>query len=100
MAGLKVSILGPQIGKNCFFAPQFLGAHMNIHIGDKIFQDTSRPVAKFRENRPTVVGKSVVGKKDKTRPKYNSLPLYRWSDTRATVDSTVYRLGHGGECSA
>ena len=38
---------------------------MNIHIGDKIFQDTSRRVAKFRENRPTVVEKFVVGKKIK-----------------------------------
>jgi len=48
---------------------------MITHIGDKIFQDTPRRVAKFRENRPRDVEKSVVGTKDKTRPKYNSLPL-------------------------
>jgi len=48
---------------------------MNTHIGDKIFQNTPRRVAKFRENRPRDVEKSVVGKKDKTQPKYNSLPL-------------------------
>jgi len=51
---------------------------MNTHIslGDKIFQDTSRRVAKFHENLPRDVEKSAVwNKKDKTRPKYNSLPL-------------------------
>jgi len=36
---------------------------MNTHIGDKIFQDTPRCVAKFRENRPRYVEKSVVGNK-------------------------------------
>jgi len=36
---------------------------MNTHIGDKIFHDTSRRAAKFRENRPRDVEKSVVGKK-------------------------------------
>ena len=41
---------------------------MNTHIGDKIFQDTSRRVAKFRQNRPRDVKKSG-GEKDKTRPK-------------------------------
>jgi len=48
---------------------------MNTHIGDKIFQDTPRHMAKFHENQPRDVEKSVVGKKAKTRPKYNSLPL-------------------------
>jgi len=46
---------------------------MNTHIGDKIFQDTSRCVAKFRENRPGT-SKYLWRKKDKTRPKYNSRP--------------------------
>jgi len=47
---------------------------MNSHIGDKIFQNTPRRVAKFRENRPKDVEKCVVGKKDKImRPKYDSL---------------------------
>jgi len=69
MTGLKVSILGPEIAKNVFFSPQtFLGAHMNTHIRDRIFHDTPRRVAKFSENRPRDVEKSVVGKKDKTRP--------------------------------
>jgi len=35
---------------------------MNTHMRDKIFQDTPRLVAKFRENRPRDVEKSVVGK--------------------------------------
>jgi len=43
---------------------------MNIYIGDKIFQNTPRRVAKFCENRPSDVEKSVLGKKDKTQPKY------------------------------
>jgi len=38
---------------------------MNTHIGDKIFQNTPRRVAKFRENRPRDIEKSVVGKKIK-----------------------------------
>ena len=64
MAGLKVSVLGPQIGEKLeFFAPQFLGARMNTHIWDKIFQDTQRRVATFREYRPRDVEKSVVGKR-------------------------------------
>jgi len=58
------------------FAPQiFWGARMNTHTGDKIFQNTRRRVAKFRKNQPRDVKKSVVRKKDKTQPKYNSLPL-------------------------
>jgi len=36
---------------------------MNTHRGDKVFQNTPRRVAKFRENRPRDVEKSVVGKK-------------------------------------
>ena len=48
---------------------------MKTHIGDKIFQNTPRRVAKFYENRSRDVEKSMVGKKDKTRPKYNVLPL-------------------------
>jgi len=36
---------------------------MNTHTGDKIFQDTPRRVAKFRENRPRDVENCVVAKK-------------------------------------
>jgi len=57
---------------------------MNTHIGDKIFQDTSRRVAKFRENRPRDVEKSVVGKR------YSGKFAYRYSDTRATAIKHVY----------
>jgi len=35
---------------------------MNTHIGDKLFQDIPRRVAKFRENWPRDVKKSVDGK--------------------------------------
>jgi len=42
---------------------------MNTHIGDKIFQNTPRRVAKFHENQPRDIEKSVDGEKDKTRPK-------------------------------
>jgi len=45
-----------------FSSLKFLGARMNTHMGDKIFQDTPRRVVKFRENRPRDVEKSVVGK--------------------------------------
>jgi len=38
---------------------------MNTHIGDKIFQNILRRVAKFRENWPRDVKKSVDGKKYK-----------------------------------
>jgi len=38
---------------------------MNTPIGDKLFQDILRRVAKFRENRPMDVEKSVDGKKTK-----------------------------------
>jgi len=33
---------------------------MNTHVGDKIFQETPRRVATFRENLPRDVEKSVV----------------------------------------
>jgi len=66
MAGLKASILGPQIGKIGVFSPlNFYGAPMNTRIGDKTFQDTPRRVAKFRENRPRDVEKFVVGNEKK-----------------------------------
>ena len=44
---------------------------MNTHIGDTIFQNTSRRVAKFRENRLRDDERSVDGKKiKKTRIKH------------------------------
>jgi len=36
---------------------------MNTHIGDRLFQDTPRRVAKFRENLPRDVEKSLVQKR-------------------------------------
>ena len=59
-----MSILGPKMGKNRVFLP-LKGARMNSPIGDKLFQDIPVPrrVAKFRENRPRDVEKSVDGKK-------------------------------------
>jgi len=43
---------------------------MNTPVGDKLFQDIRRRVAKFCENWPRDVEKSVDGKKIKiTRPK-------------------------------
>ena len=36
---------------------------MNTPIGDELFQDIPRRVAKFRENRPRDDEKSVDGKK-------------------------------------
>jgi len=65
MAGLKVLILGPQIGKNGGFSPlKFVRGHVwTPPIGDKLFQDIPRRVAKFCENRPRDVEKSVDGKK-------------------------------------
>jgi len=47
---------------------------MNTHTSNKIFQNISLRVAKFRENRARNVDKSVL-KKQVTRPKYSSLPL-------------------------
>jgi len=38
---------------------------MNTPIRDKLFQDIPRSVAKFRENRPSDVEKSVDRKKRK-----------------------------------
>jgi len=50
-----VWILGPQIGKIGVFRPSnLLGARVNTHIEDRLFQDITRCVAKFRENRPMV----------------------------------------------
>jgi len=66
MVGLKMSILGPQIGENWGFSPlSFWRARMNTPIGDKVFQDIPRRVAKFRENRRRDVEKSVDWKKNK-----------------------------------
>ena len=49
---------------------------MNTHIGDKIFHNTPRRVAKFRKNRSRDVEKIWLEIKKKIkRPKYNSLPL-------------------------
>jgi len=59
---------------------------VNTHIGDTIFQDTSRRAAKFRENRPRDIEKSVVGNTKKIKHDQNiTVFRYRWSDTRATV---------------
>jgi len=63
MAGLKVSILGPKIGIKWVFLPSnLLGARMNTPIADKLSQNISRLVAKFRENRSRDVEKSMDGK--------------------------------------
>jgi len=59
---------------------------MNTHIGDKIFQNTPRYVANFRENRPSDVEKCMVGKKIKHGHNITVF-RYRWSDTRAAVMS-------------
>jgi len=48
---------------------------MNIPIGDKLFQNTSRRVAKFRENRHRDVEKSVDGKNNTTKIEQSSLSL-------------------------
>ena len=48
---------------------------MNTPIGDKLFQNTSRRVAKFRENRPRDVEKSVDGKNNTTKIEQSSLSL-------------------------
>ena len=66
MAGLKVAILGPKIGKNGGFSPlKFVrgGDRMNTPIGDKLFQDIPRRVANFDQNRPSDVENLVYGKK-------------------------------------
>jgi len=61
MAGLKVSIWGQKICKNWGFSP----LKLNTPIGDKLFQDIPRHVAKFPENRPRDIEKSVDGKTKK-----------------------------------
>jgi len=67
MTGLKVSILGPKMGKNLSFSPlKFVRGtyeQLNTAIGDKLFQDIPRRVAKFRENRSRDVENLVDGKK-------------------------------------
>ena len=59
---------------------------MNTHIGDKIFKNTSRRVAKFRENRHRDVEKSVDGKNNTTKIEQSSLLLSR---SQATVISSA-----------
>jgi len=62
--GLKVSILGLQIGENCFFRPSnFYEARMDIPIGDKLFHDITRRMENFRENRPRDVKNRWTEKK-------------------------------------
>jgi len=56
---------------------------MNTPIGDKLFPDIPHRVAKFRENRPRDVKKSVNGKNFKTRMWANAQrdgrpAEYRW----------------------
>ena len=55
---------------------------MNTPIGDTLFQNTSRHVAKFRENRHRDVEKSVDGKNNTTKIEQSSL-------SRATVISSA-----------
>ena len=47
-----MSILDLQIGENWVFPLKSVVARMNTPIGDKLFQDIPRRVAKFRENQP------------------------------------------------
>jgi len=65
MAGLRVSIFGPEIGEKWGFRPsEFLGGTYEHPY--KIVRNIPRREAKFRENRPRDVEESVVGnKKDK-----------------------------------
>jgi len=42
-----------------FRPSNLLGAHVNTSVGDKLFPDMLRRVAKFRKNRPSDVEKSV-----------------------------------------
>jgi len=66
MARLKVPILGPKIGKIGGFRPSdFLGGTYEHHIGNCLFPNIPHRVAKFRENWPRDVEKSVDGKKIK-----------------------------------
>ena len=58
-------ILGPQIGENCSFRPSNLLGGTYEHPYRRrtvLFQGIPRRVAKFRENRPRDVEKSVDGK--------------------------------------
>jgi len=66
---------------------------MNTHIGDKIFQDTPHRVAKFRENRPTNVEISVVGKKIKHGQNITVFALLSLSRSRATVFFYLITMG-------
>ena len=59
---------------------------MKPPIGDKLFQNIPRHVAKFRENRPRDVEKSVDGKNNTTKIEQSSLSLSR---SRATVVSSA-----------
>jgi len=65
---------------------------MNTPIGDKLFQDIPRRVAKFRENRPRDDEESVDGKKIKnntTKIEQSSLSLSR---SRATVIISCFQI--------
>jgi len=66
---------------------------MNTHIGYRIFQDTLRRVAKFRENRPMDV-KRLWWDKQITRQNITVF-AYRYSDTRATVKNHSVLVGLG-----
>ena len=58
-----MSILGPQIGENWGFSPlKFFRGRMNSSIGDRLFEDIPRRVAKFCENWPRHVENLVDGK--------------------------------------
>ena len=74
MAGLEMSILSPQIGEN-LFPPHIVQGHVWTPIYEIDYFWIYRVVWQFRENRPKDVEKSVDGKKEITRPKYNSLRL-------------------------
>jgi len=60
------------------------GTYETPIIGDKIFQDTPRRMAKFRENRPRDVEKSVVGKRDRPKTKM-------WADAQRDSFHAEYR---------
>jgi len=78
------------------FAPQTVWvARMNTPIGDRLFQDIPRRVAKFRNNRPRDVKNLWAGKKEKiTRSKHNSLrDRVSLTRSRATVLPLLRRNG-------
>jgi len=60
-----VAILGPEMGEKRFSPLKFLGTRTNTPMGDKLFQNIQRRVAKFRDSRPRSrnVEKSVHGKR-------------------------------------